>query len=257
MREARRLFTLLLVGGAALPLQALTADELIAKNIEARGGREKLAAVKSMKATGKNTMGGDDGTIEMTSTLVIERGGKLRQERSMQGLTSVTALEGDVAWSLNPFGGRREPVLLPPDAVKSLKVQADLDGPLVDYREKGHKVEYLGTEDVDGTEAHKLRISLANGDEQIVYLDPDYYLEIRERSRETTRGVESENETDIGNYELVEGVYMPFSYEFGSPGGYRYFKINVEKIEVNVPVEAGIFKFPGDPAAGAPKEEGR
>lgn len=256
MRVAR-LFTLLLAGGVALPLHALTADELVEKNIAARGGREKLAAIKSTRATGKSIMGGDDGTIEMVSTLVVERGGKLRQERTMQGLTSITAIDGDVAWSLNPFGGRREPVLLPPDAVKSLKVEADIDGPLVDYKAKGHKIEYLGTEDVDGTEAHKLRVALANGDEQIVYLDPDYFLQIRERTREKTRGVENESETDIGNYELVEGVYMPFSFEIGQPGGYRYFKINVEKIEVNTEVDDALFKVPGEAAAPAGKEGSR
>src|SRR5438093_257134 len=132
-------------GAAGTAGAAMTADELIAKNVEARGGRAKLKEIKSLKATGKATFGGGDSVRELALTILQKRPGFLRRERSMQGLTAITAFDGEVGWSLWPFGGRREPEKLPPDIVKTLRVDADIDGPLVDYKEKGHSVEYLGT----------------------------------------------------------------------------------------------------------------
>lgn len=236
---------------AALAARGMTADELIAKNIEARGGREKLRAIQSLKAIGKVTMGGGDGVMEMAFTDMTKRPGLMRRERSMQGLTAITAYDGQVGWSLQPFGGRREPQRLPPDIVKSLAVEADIDGPLVDAKEKGNKVAYLGTEDVDGTDAHKLKVTLRNGDVQYVYLDPDYFLEIRIDSQEMVRGVEEESETDFGNYEKVNGVFIAFSIEMGGKGGPKGYKITIEKVEANASIDDALFHFPAPVAPPA------
>src|SRR5437762_2079330 len=111
--------------------RAMTADELIARNIEARGGLARLAAVRSLRATGIVRLGGGDGVVEQAYTLLQTRAGGLRRERTMQGLTAITAFDGTAGWTLNPFRGRREPQRLPPDAVKGLATDADLDGPLV------------------------------------------------------------------------------------------------------------------------------
>ena len=248
MRHARWLMIVTLVGAAA-SARAMTADELIARNVEARGGLAKLRAIQSLKATGTARMGRGDSVRETVFTLLQKRPGLLRRERFMQGLTAITAFDGEVGWSLQPFGGRREPQKLPPDVLKSLRIDADIDGPLVDYKAKGHSVEYLGTEDVDGTDAHKLKVILQNGDILYVYLDPDAFLEIRVVSQENVRGVEEESETDLGNYELVNGVYMPFSLESGDRGGPKGYKITLDKIEANVAIDDSLFHFPA-PAAG-------
>ena len=229
---------------------AWTADELIARYLQARGGRTKLAAIHSLRITGKTASGQGDFVTRQPITTLIKRPGLVRAERSMQGLTAVTAFDGREGWSLQPFGGRREPQKLAPDAVKSLRLQADIDGPLVDYQAKGNSVAYLGTEDVDGTEAHKLQVTLRDGDILYIYLDPDYFLEIREVSETRVRGVEQESETDFGNYEKVAGVYMPFSIESGAKGEPKGTKVTVEKIETNVPLADSLFHFPAT-AAGA------
>jgi len=242
------LLSLLLAAPTAL---ALTADELIAKNVEARGGLARLSAISSIRATGIVRIGGEDGFIEQTYTLLQSRPGKLRRERSMQGLTAVTAYDGQVGWTVSPFRGRKEPQLLTPDTVRGLAVDADLDGPLVDYRKKGYTVTYAGTEDVDGTEAHKLHVTLSGGDSVDVFLDPDYFLEIREVNHRIVRGVEEESETDPGNYGKVNGLVLPFSMESGPKGGSKNFRITFTKIEVNVPVDASTFRYPGDAAAPA------
>ncbi|MCC6593069.1 MAG: hypothetical protein IT479_07300 [Xanthomonadales bacterium] len=234
-----------LLAGACLPAaQAQTVDELVAKNIQARGGIEALRAIQSLKASGRMNFSGGEFSVDLGIVSYNERDARLRMEASIQGLTQVTAYDGREAWTINPFQGRRDPERMSAEDAKSLQVQADIDGPLVDWKAKGHRVEYLGTEDVDGTEAHKLKVSLANGDVQYRYLDPDYFLEILVVSQSMRRGVETETETELGNYEKVAGVYLPFAQESGPKGGRRGQKILLEKVEANVEIDDALFAFP-------------
>jgi hypothetical protein len=161
--------------------------------------------------------------------------GAIRTELSLQGMTAIQAWDGKEAWAVQPFRGRKDPQKLSPEDAKGLVEAADLVGPLVDYARKGNTVEYLGTEDVDGTDAHKLRVTLKNGDVQYRYLDPDHFLEIRVVSHRMVRGQEEVQTVDLGEYEKVDGLYFPF--ELG--------RSHLEKMELNVPVDAALFAFPG------------
>ncbi len=153
----------------------------------------------------------------------------------MQGLTAVSAWDGKEAWSISPFRGRKDPQKITADDAKGLIERADIAGPLVDYQSKGNKVEYLGTEDIDGTDAHKLRVTLKNGDTQYLFLDPDEFLEIRVVNRRMVRGQEEVSTTDLGEYEKVDGIWFPF--ESG--------RIHLEKVELNQPIDPKMFAFPG------------
>ena len=238
---------LLILAAAASPVAALTADELIAKNIEAKGGMGKLKAIGSIKLTGKLAFAGDSG-FELSYLQILTRSGKVRQEASLQGLTQVQAWDGREGWQISPFNGRKDPEKLSSDDAKGLEEEADLDGPMVDYKAKGNTVEFLGTEDVDGTEAYKLKVTLKNGDLKVYYFDPDYFLEIRVTTRRVIRGTEQDIETDLGNYEQVAGVYVPFSAESGAKGAPKNQKLTIEKVEVNPPVDDAIFVFPAGQA---------
>src|SRR5262249_55260513 len=189
------------------------------------------------------------GAIEAAFGLVLKRPGMIRSETTLQGLTAVEAYDGAEGWTVSPFQGRREPQKTSAENLKAVAQQADFDGPLVNWREKGHKVEYLGSEDVDGTPAHKLRISLKDGDTKYLYLDPDYFLEIREVSVSRVRGAEQVIETDYGSYEQVGGVWQPFSIDSGRPGRPRGGRVVLERAEVNVSLDDALFRFP---AAGTP-----
>ena len=125
-----------------------------------------------------------------------------------------------------------------------MSVDADLEGPLVDYAKKGHKVEYLGTEDIDGTEAHKLRITYATGNEAMYYFDPDFFLEIRIVSKSWYRGSAFEGETDLGDYERVNGVYLPFSVASGSKGSTQKSTVTYTRAEANAELADALFAFP-------------
>jgi hypothetical protein len=211
---------------------AMTADELVAKNLEARGGAAKLRAITTCHAVGTRRVGGgQDAKVE---TFAIAREG-FRGEFSLQGMTAVQAWDGREAWSVSPFRGRRDPQKISADDAKGLIEAADIAGPLVDYQAKGNKVEYLGTEDIDGTNAHKLRVTLKNGDTQYLFLDPDAFLEIRVVNHRMVRGQEEVSSTDLGEYEKVDGIYFPF--ESG--------RTQMEKVELNQPIDRKIFAFPG------------
>ncbi len=226
----------------------MTVDELVAKNIEARGGLDKLRAITSLRLTGSATFGGDEGGLEAQFAVAQKRGGRIRVEVVLQGLTAVDAYDGTEGWKVEPFQGRIDAFKVSADEVKEMAQDADIDGPLVDWKAKGHKVDYLGTEDIDGTQAHKLRVVLKDGDVQYSYLDPDYFLEIRTTMERKIRGTERVSETDIGNYEQVQGTWIPLATESGRKGRPRSSRITFARAEANVELDDALFKFP---AAGA------
>ena len=230
---------------------AYTAAELAAKNVAAKGGIDKLNAIQSLRLSGKVLVNG--GTLEVGYTSLVERPSAIRYEVQLQGLTRVQAYDGSEAWQINPFQGRKDPEKLSADAAKALgEDAADFTGPLVDYQAKGYRLDYLGTEDIDGTEAHKLRVTRANGDVTYVYLDPDYFLEIRTVNRRIEHGVPNETITDYGDYEQVNGVYVPFAMESYRKGSNDRQKLQIAKAEVNVTPDKSLFKFPAARPAALP-----
>jgi hypothetical protein len=124
----------------------------------------------------------------------------------------------------------------------------EIGGPLENWKAQGKTVTYLGTEDVEGTAAHKLKVTRKNGDISYVYLDPDYFLEIRIIDQRIEQGAMVEVETDLGDYEKVNGVYFPFSQETGGKRSTDKQKTIIEKGEANVPVDDSIFESPAKPA---------
>lgn len=232
------------LAGAAAPALAITADDIIASNINARGGAEQLKAIKSLKREGHLILPGANYDIR-TSTLVA-RGGKVRNEFTLQGLTEVDAYDGKDAWKIDPFEGRKDPARMSADEAKPLVLQSDMDSPLIDYRAKGHTVEYLGLEEVDGTPAYKLRVHLRTGDEVLYYIDPDTFMVIRDVQKQFVRGAEQETETDYGEYEKVNGVYVPMTEDSGPKNSDSSQKQQLvfDKAQANIAVDAAVFAYP-------------
>jgi hypothetical protein len=219
-----------------------TVDELIGKNIEAKGGASALHDLQTLRLSGKMLV--QEGQIQLTFLQIKKRPDEARTEASLQGMTQIEAYDGKEGWRVSPFFGRRDPERMSADDVKALVEDAELDGPLVDWQAKGNAVEYLGTEDVDGTPAHKLKVTRKNGDVSFLYLDPDHFLEIRVLTQRTRHGAYEEVETDLGDYEKAGGVFVPTSIEFGRKGAPDKQRIIIDKVEANVPVDDTIFHFP-------------
>jgi hypothetical protein len=232
-----------------------TADELINKNILAKGGIDKIKAVKSVRLTGKFDLGGG---FVAKWTQQNMRPSLVRQDFTLQGMTAVTAYDEPNGWQIQPFQGRRDPDLLGEDDLRDIQLDADIDGPLVDYKEKGNTVEYLGHDVVDGDDALRLKVTLKNGDLVYYYLDPDTYLEIRKEIQQTIRGAVRERVVDLGSYKPVNGVMYPFSIATGSKNNPGAQTITVEKMELNVPMDNALFALPASlkqtPKSGADKK---
>ncbi len=202
-----------------------------------------LHAMRSLTLRGKLLV--NEGQIELGFVQIVERPSNIRVEASIQGLTQVQAYNGTIGWQINPFQGRKDPERLSADDIKSLaETIADFDGSLVDAKSKGNQLEYLGTEDVDGTPAHKIKLTRRSGDTEYVYLDPDHYLEIRLLSQRTEHGVTVETETDLGDYEKIQGVFVPFSVEFGRKGSTDRQKLIVNSATVNAKTDDSLFALP-------------
>jgi hypothetical protein len=220
----------------------LTVDELVAKNVAAKGGADALRALQSVRFTGRMLV--NEGQMQFAYVETKKRPGEVRSEVTLQGMTASEAYDGEQGWRISPFQGRKDPEKMSTDDTKALMEEAEIDGPLVDWKTKGSTVEYLGTEDVDGTLAHKLKVVRKNGDVTFVYLDPDAFLEIRKITQRVEQGAQVEVETDVGDYEKIAGVFLPFSIEAGRKGGSDKQKIVIDKAEPNITVDDTIFKFP-------------
>ena len=226
-----------------------TADELINKNIEAKGGMDRIKAIKSLRMAGKVVLAGGFTGVSGQENL---RPNLVRETFTLQGMTAVQAYDGSVGWQIQPFSGKKDPQFMGEDDLRDLILDSDIDGPLVDYRAKGNKVEYLGHDTVDGDDALRLKVTLHNSDIIYYYLDPDTYLEIRKETQEFIRGSVRENASEMGAYKPVAGVMYPFSIASGpkrDPTQWQTY--TVDKIEVNVPLDNSEFAVP----ASLKKEE--
>jgi len=220
---------------------AQTADELVTKYVKAIGGADKISAIKTLRRTGKFIGGGG---FEAPIIEENKRPAMVRQDFTIQGLTGTTAYDGNVGWKIQPWEGKKDAESLGEEEMKSVVEDADFDGPLVNYKQKGNKIEYLGLDPVDGTDAYKLKVTLASGDTRIYYMDTDYYVPIKIEIKRTVRGAEREYEIALGEYKEVSGWYQPFSIETNVKGNPNKSKVAYEKIEANVPIDNKRFAKP-------------
>ena len=246
-----RLFVLLAVLCFNLFSLSQTADELVNKNIEAKGGIDKIKAIKTVRMTGRAVFPG--GFVAAAGQENM-RPNLLRETFSLQGMTAVLAYDGTTGWLIQPFGGKKDPQLMGEDDLRDLLIDCDIDGPLVDYQAKGNKVEYLGHDIVDGDDALRLKVTLKNGDIVYYFLDPDTYLEIRKETQEFIRGSVKENASEMGAYKPVAGVMYPYSISSGPKNDPTSWQtITIDKIGVNVPLDNADFAVP----ASLKKEESK
>jgi hypothetical protein len=231
----------------ATPLSAQSADSaniLIAKYIQAVGGVERMQALQTLRRTGKFIGGGG---FEAVIVQENKRPNKVREEFSIQGMTGINAYDGSNGWKIEPWQGKRDPEALGEEEMHGILDDADFDGPLVNYQAKGNRVEYQGLEQVEGSDAYKLKVTRPNGDVSFYYLDTEYYVPIRIDTQRMIRGAPQEFETSLGDYKQVNGVYLPFSSESGPKGSSSTDrgKITYDKIEANVPLDDARFTRPG------------
>ncbi len=228
---------------------AMTLDEIVAKAVEARGGRDAMLAVKTVKITGKVHMPNG-----MEAPLVWEwkRPNKLRSEVTIQGMTLIQAFDGTTAWMIVPFQGKTDPEEMPKEQAQRMEEQADFDGPFLGGAEKGYKLELVGKVDEEGTEAYKIKVTNKFDDTTYYYLDTDYFLVFKEEGKRTIRGQEIEFESSIGDYKKVGDLLIPFSTESRAKGSEQGQSVTFDKVELNVDLDDGLFTMPAPKPTPAP-----
>jgi len=218
-----------------------TADDIVARYIRTVGGMEKIEAVSTLRRTGKFL---GSGGFEATVLQENKRPNKVREEFSLQGMTGINAYDGSVGWKIQPWNGKKDAEPLGEDEMKAIVEAADFDEPLIHYQEKGNKVEALGTEEVEGSDTYKLKVTLKSGDTRYYYMDTDYFVPIKIETKRMIRGAEQEFETSLGDYKEVQGWYLPHSFEANLKGSDDKQKITYEKIEANVAIDDRRFEKP-------------
>jgi outer membrane lipoprotein-sorting protein len=204
-----------------------TADEIIAKNLEA----------------------GDD---TLPSVLELKRPSKSRWEFTLDGERAVQAFDGKGGWMWIPFAGQTEPQPMPEQEAKDAEQQADIDGPLVDYKQKGSTIELVGHDKDFRPSDWKLKVTLKSGEVRWVYLDGKTYLQTITVSKRKIDGVEVEIRSEVGDYRKVGALLLPHSFTASTNDGGQTQSLQFDKIEVNVPIDDDRFAMPTPKRPGGP-----
>lgn len=222
-------------------VNAQNLDEVLNKHYEAMGGKDKLAKLKTVRMTG---------SIEVAPgmkapIIFISKDNKAsRFDLTLQGMTMTQSYDGASGWFVMPFQGKKDPEKMNEEMVKEAEDQADMTGPLYNYKEKGNAVELMGKEDMEGTEVYKLKITKKKGDVTYSYLDASTYLELKSVEKKKMEDKEVEGETVMSDYRNIDGIMFPFSVEQRQVGAAQGQAIIFDKVEVNIPIEDVAFKMP-------------
>jgi outer membrane lipoprotein-sorting protein len=224
-----------------LPAGAQTVDELIARNLEAKGGLERIKSVETLRMTGRTTVAPG---IEAPFVMEIKRPNRMRMDVTVRGETMTQAFDGKTGWQVAPVEGKAEPRLLPPQATRGMEEQADFYGPLVDARAKGLEIEYAGLVKLDTGEAHRLELTTKSGEKRSVFLDAKTCLEVRGEATITAGGRTMTMINVIGDYRKVDGLVLAHRMESGPRGAPERMRMTIERIELNVPIDDRRFAMP-------------
>jgi hypothetical protein len=233
MRSLRVLMVAMVIIAATVAAKAQTADEIITKHIEAVGGKDAWKKITSLSITGVLNVQGND--IEI---LLVQLHGKgMRQNITVQGMSGYQIVTPTQGWTFLPFQGETEVIAMSEEDVKRAQSELDVQGPLLDYREKGHTVELAGKETIDGTECYKLVVTFNSGKKATMFIDSKSYFTVRTNVPQKVNGQEQDLEMNYSGFEKIpEGVVMPKSVSL------PYGVMTVTKIEVNKPIDESVFK---------------
>lgn len=219
-------------------VKAQTADEVISKYVTAVGGLDNWKKVNSMVQTGTMTVQGMN--IDITISTLNGKGS--RQDIVAMGMNNYTITTPTEGWRYFPIQGQQAPEAMTADDVKQAQDALDVTGALVDYKTKGHSAEFLGKEDVDGTDCFKIKLTHKSGKTETYFIDAATNLIVKSISLLKANGQEAELATSYSNYQkLPEGILIPhaMSVPFG-PG--VNFDLTITKVEVNKAIDESIFK---------------
>ncbi len=226
-----------------LPLAAAgqTADEIVKKALDARGGVEKIKAVRSERISGRVSFGqGAEGTF----VVELKRPLKMRAEISIEGQTIVRVYDGKSSgWMINPFAENKEGQPLSPEDLRNISDESDFDGPLVDYKAKGNQIELAGKEKLDDKPVYRLKLTNKNGDVRFYFIDATTFLLLKWEGTRKTEDQELPWESFSSDFREVQGLKYAFRIDQGSPGEFKQ-TLTAEKIEIDPLIDDSRFAKP-------------
>ncbi len=242
----RKLFLFAAFALLAASLSAQTADEIVSKYIDARGGLDKIKAVKSERITGTVSFGPD---AEGPFFVERQRPLKMHMEIVLNGQTLIRTYDGkSTGWIYNPFTPNPSVQPLTETDLRNILDEADFDGPFVDYKEKGNRIEFVQKQDVLAKPAYKLKLTNKLGDVGFFYFDVSNHLLLKWEGARKIADKDVPWESFFHDFREVNGLKYPFLIESDAPGSDQTQRITAEKIEVNIPIEESSFGKPNPPA---------
>lgn len=232
---------LALLSCAATAESQTAIDAIVERHVNALGGIDHLRAIRSVRMSGRVTAGGGREALVVRE---VRRPDQVRTEFTFQGVTGVYAFDGERGWKVSPFDGSLAPEPLESEEARQTADQAEIEGPLADWKAKGHQVALLGKESLDGRDVYKLEVTLRSGRLLHQYLDATSYLPVRTESKRLVRGHPVTVEASFGDYRDVEGVLFPHAIETGVVGRPQRLRVVVEEIEVNPALDDARFQMP-------------
>lgn len=246
--KTKLLFAILL-GLLPLRLAAQTADEIIKKAIEARGGIDKIKAAQSERITGRVSFAQG---IEGSLILELERPHKLYSEVTVEGQKVLRVYDGKSAgWTFNPFEGNKGVLPMSAEELKDMPDESDQDGPIVDYKAKGSQVELAGKEDLEGKPHYRLKITSKSGEARSYLIDATTFLTSKWEGLRKVGDQELPWESNLSDYRDVQGLKFPFKIDQGSPGTEYKQTLIVDKVEINPKMDESHFAKPVAPETPA------
>ena len=235
-----------------LPLAAAaqTADEIVKKALDARGGVEKIKAVQSERISGRVSF---QQGMEGTFVVELQRPLKMHVEISVEGQKIVRVYDGKSSgWMINPFAENKDVQPLPPEELKNISDESDFDGPLVDYQAKDNQIELVGKEKLDDKPVYRLKLTNKNGDVRFYFFDASSFLLLKWDGVRKTGEQEIPWESFFSDFREVQGLKYPFRIDQGSPGTDIKQTLNSEKIEIDPQIDDSRFSKPAPADATAP-----
>jgi len=220
---------------------AQTADEIVAKHIEAIGGVDKWKATKAIEMNNKFTVQG----MDIESKTIIVSGKSLRTDISAMGQEIISAVDGETGWSQSPamMGGTGEPEDMPGALIKETRKQIYLGGLLLNYKENGSTIALVGKEKLDGVDVYHLKLTEKGGDITDLFISTSNYYVLKSTGKRNIQGKEIDAEVNFSNFKQVEGLTFPYSMEMASPMG-GMMTIETASIKLNPKIDESIFKKP-------------